>query len=105
MRLQYQEPRHECSRCKPGFPPEMDGTLPWRDEGGDWHTDCPWLDLQDAVAMLKHYENWRTGHSPVSTGWVRVVPRPFVDAIDLIRSTTNECEAALAEQRRRAAGG
>ena len=104
MRLPYEEPRHECSRCKPGFPPENDGALPWRDEDGNWHTECPWPELQEAVRMVGFCDEYNNGRTPITLGWCSVVTSQLRDAAVLVRAERNIVEARISMKKEPASG-
>lgn len=95
------EPRHECSRCKAGFPKENDGSLPWRDAEGGWRTDCPRDEVEEASEVIGYYNDWPNTH-PVSLGRVPWLPSGYRLAMHYVRSVVdefNEIERQKAEAR------
>lgn len=77
---------HQCSRCQTGFPPENDGSLPWKREDGTWDYGCPWSFLEDAVRTLERFADWKVGIHPVSTGRAPWLPGPFEEAMRFCRT-------------------
>ena len=91
----YEEPRHICSVCLPGYPADSPVT-PWRDDEGRWVYDrCPWPDLAEAKAAYLAFKDWRRTLHPVNTGRAEWLPDPFLEAMHVI-------EAAVEEQEQRA---
>ena len=78
-----EDPRHECSRCKSNFPPENDGSLPWKREDGTWCRDCPWPDLEEAVETLTEYREMKALGDPAKTGRVPWLTAPYREAVRL----------------------
>lgn len=79
------DPKHECSLCKPNFPPENDGALPWKRDDGTWDHECPWPHLEDAVETLQEYDEWKAGYDPVRLGRAPWVTGPYREAMRLCR--------------------
>lgn len=96
--MSNQTPGHLCSKCTPGFPPENDKSLPWQDESNVFHYDCPWPDLQEAAEMVGWNSKFRVGVHPVSLGWVRSLPRVFVEACDVVQSEIHDVQREARER-------
>lgn len=98
MSVWFDPPGHVCSRCKPGFPREMDGTTPWKHEGKWMVDECPTEVLPrwvfEAAAEFQDYE---LGHTPVTTGRAPWLTGFYQAAMRTFRTAVNEKKAEQAE--------
>ena len=101
----HADPAHGCSVCSPGFPKENDGSLPWRDEEGQWRVDCPWPGLVDARVAHGLFRDWRRGITPVSLGRASWVCDAFLQAMAEVEEALIENEAKAAQRRAAKARG
>lgn len=69
----------------PGFPQQDDGKVPWIDDEGGAHLECPWPALEEAVETLTEYGEMRTLGDPAKTGRAPWLTAPYREAMRLCR--------------------
>lgn len=105
VRLQFDEPRHECERC--GLPEGAD-SVPWRrefEEDGkpkaEWRTDCAWEFVGEWAAAVGLHNDWKDGITPVAVGWCEWLPKGYRDVVGTIANEIDR-QNELARQRAKA---
>lgn len=54
--------------------------------------------------MIRQYNDWDRGHTPVTTGRAQWLPSPFLQAMHAVRAAVNTCNAEAREKARRSHG-